>query len=86
MPCIALFFESEQKKEYQTIEPISKRPLLPNICVPDERDLRFASTGSNFNPRNTPCIFVVKIFAFLDLEQISGDFEIEHFETGSEVN
>ena len=27
-------------------EPISKRPLLPNICVPDERDLRFASTGS----------------------------------------
>jgi len=26
---------------------------------------------------------VVKIFAFLDLEQISGDFEIEHFETGS---
>jgi len=29
------------------------------------------------------CIPVVKIFAFLDLEQISGDFEIEHFETGS---
>jgi hypothetical protein len=26
---------------------------------------------------------VVKIFAFLDLEQISGDFEIEHFGTGS---
>jgi len=26
---------------------------------------------------------VVKIFAFLDLEQISGDFEIEHFETAS---
>jgi len=26
---------------------------------------------------------VVKIFAFLDLEQISADFEIEHFETGS---
>ncbi len=29
-------------------EPISKRPLLYDICVPDERDLRFASTGSNF--------------------------------------
>jgi len=26
---------------------------------------------------------VVKIFAFLDLEQISADFEIEHFETAS---
>jgi len=29
---------------------------LPDFCVPDERDLRFASTGSNFNPRNTTCI------------------------------
>jgi hypothetical protein len=27
-----------------------------NLCVPDERDLRFASTGSNFNPRNTQCM------------------------------
>ena len=26
---------------------------------------------------------MVKIFAFLDLEQISEDFEIEHFETAS---
>jgi len=26
---------------------------------------------------------VVKIFAFLDLEQISADFEIERLETGS---
>jgi hypothetical protein len=26
---------------YHQIEPISKHPLLPNICVPDERDLRF---------------------------------------------
>ena len=23
--------------------------ILPNLCVPDERDLRFASTGSNCN-------------------------------------
>jgi len=61
-------------------EAVSKRPLLSDICVPDERDL---ATGSNFNPRNTTCIPVVKIFAFLDLEQISGDFEIEHFETAS---
>jgi len=29
---------------------------------------------------------VVKIFAFLDLEQISADFEIERFETGSIVD
>jgi len=42
-----------------------------------------SASGSNFNPRNTTCIPVVKIFAFLDLEQISVDFEIEHFETGS---
>jgi len=42
--------------ENLTVEPISKRPLLPNICVPAGRDL---STGSNFNPRNTQCITVV---------------------------
>ncbi len=54
-------------------ETFAKRPLLPNFCVPDERDL---STGSNFNPQNTQCmdacpdfIGVVKIFAFLELEQ-----------------
>jgi hypothetical protein len=28
-----------------------------------------SASGSNFNPRNTTCIPVVKIFAFLDLEQ-----------------
>jgi len=42
-----------------------------------------SATGSNFNPRNTAYIPVVKIFTFLDLEQISADFEIEHFETVS---
>jgi hypothetical protein len=47
-------------------ETFAKRPLLPNFCVPDERDL---STGSNLNPQNTQCIPVVKIFAFLELEQ-----------------
>jgi hypothetical protein len=50
-------------------ETFAKRPFLLNFCVPDERDLRFASTGSNFNPRNTPCIPVVKIIAFLELKQ-----------------
>jgi hypothetical protein len=28
-----------------------------------------SASGSNFNPRNTQCIPLVKIFAFLDLEQ-----------------
>jgi hypothetical protein len=42
------------------IETFAKRPLLHNSCVPAERDL---STGSNFNPQNTQCIPVVKIFA-----------------------
>jgi hypothetical protein len=50
---------------------------MPDFCVPDERDLRFASTGSNFNPRNIQYIHpkgiyyaapVVEIFAFLELE------------------
>ena len=30
--------------------------IFPNLYVPDERDLRFASTGSNYNPRNTQCM------------------------------
>jgi len=37
-------------------EAFGKRPLLPNSGVPDRRDLRFASTDSNFNPQNTQCI------------------------------
>ena len=38
---------------------------------------------SNFSPRNITYIPAVKIFVFLELEQISGDFEIEHFSKGS---
>ncbi|OEU62268.1 MAG: hypothetical protein BBJ57_10230 [Desulfobacterales bacterium PC51MH44] len=72
---------------YFIIEPVSKRPLSKSalICPISASPMSgiFASTGSNFNPRNTLCIPVVKIFAFLDFEQISADFEIEHFETGS---
>jgi len=34
---------------------------------------------SDFNPRNIQYIPVVKILTRLDLEQISADFEIEHF-------
>ncbi len=54
------------KKDYETF---AKRHFLPDFCVPDERDLRFASTGSNFNPRNIQYIPVFEIFAFLELEQ-----------------
>jgi hypothetical protein len=39
------------------------RPLKNALFCPI-----FAS-GSNFNPQNTECIPVVKIFAFLELEQ-----------------
>jgi len=42
-----------------------------------------SASGSNFNPRNTLCIPPVKIFAFLDIEQISADFGPKRFETGS---
>jgi len=44
----------------QFSEPISKRPLLPPAIG--------GTADSNFNPRNTQRIPVVKIFAFLDLE------------------
>ncbi len=39
-----LFLNSYCVKHYCE-ETFAKRPLLPNFCVPDERDL---STGSNF--------------------------------------
>ena len=44
---------------------------------------QISAAGSNFNPRNATCIPVVEVFTFLDFEQISEDFEIEHFETTS---
>ncbi len=57
------------------LETFTKRPLSPNFCVPDERDL---STGSNFNPQNTLCMDACPDFigvvnppeadAFLELE------------------
>ncbi len=37
------------------------------------------ASGSNFNPRNILYIPVVEIFAFLELKQISADFENYHF-------
>jgi len=47
-----------------TPEPISKRPISKSALI-----CPISASGSNFNPRNTTCIPVVKIFAFLDIEQ-----------------
>jgi hypothetical protein len=38
--------------------PLQNAPFCP-----------ISASGSNFNPQNTQCIPVVKIFAFLELEQ-----------------
>ena len=65
-------------------------PWRDNEPFADKRRLRngtfcpISASGSNFNPRNTPCIPVVEIFAFLELEQISADFENYHFSKVSE--
>jgi hypothetical protein len=42
-------------------ETFEKHPLLPNSGVPDNRDLRQASTGSNFNPPPTFGGLILKI-------------------------
>jgi len=52
----------------EPMRPLKNTPFCP-ISV----------SGSNYNPRNTTCIPAVIIFAFLEFEQISGDFEVEHF-------
>jgi hypothetical protein len=46
---------------HQTI--YSLRPLKNTPFCP------ISASGSNFNPQNTQCIHVVKIFAFLELKQ-----------------
>ena len=59
--------------------------LLLRDTFADKRRLRngtfytISASGSNFNPRNIKYILVVEIFAFLELEQISSDFENYHF-------
>ncbi len=40
------------------MRPLKNAPFCP-----------ISASGLNFNPRNTQCIPVVKIFAFFDLEQ-----------------
>jgi hypothetical protein len=45
------------------VTPFHLRPLQNTPFSP------IYASGSNFNPQNTPCIPVVKIIAFLELEQ-----------------
>jgi hypothetical protein len=40
------------------MRPLQNTPFCP-----------ISTSGSNFNPRNTQCIPMVKIFPFLELEQ-----------------
>jgi len=49
------------------------RPLKKSTFCP------ISASDSNFNPRNILYIPVVEIFAFLELEQISADFENYYF-------
>ena len=66
--------------------PLSKNPsvryallqVLRRQIVRPLKNILFCPTfasGSDFNPQNTKCIPVVKIFAFLDLEQNSTFFK-----------
>jgi len=50
------------------VRPLQNAPFCP-----------ISASGSDFNPQNIQYIPAVKIIAFLDLEQINADFEIEHF-------
>ena len=54
----------------RTMRPLQNAPFYP-----------ISASGSSRlgGTRNIQYIPVVKIFAFLDLDQISADFEIEHF-------
>jgi hypothetical protein len=47
-----------QSQRIIALRPLKNAPFCP-----------ISLSGSNFNPQNTQCIPVVKIFAFLELEQ-----------------
>ncbi|MBW1845993.1 MAG: hypothetical protein JRJ27_02385 [Deltaproteobacteria bacterium] len=59
----------------------SKGEAIVNYCEPLVRPLQnptfcsISASSSNFNPRNTLCIPVVKIITFLELEQKSAFFK-----------
>ena len=55
------------------------RPLQNGTFRSLRLSAQISASGSNFNPRNIQYIPAVKIFAFLELEQISADFENYHF-------
>jgi hypothetical protein len=47
----------EYEQGFKVVRPLQN----PSFCP-------ISSSGSNFNPRNTQCMSVVNIFAFLELE------------------
>jgi len=69
---------------YSQIDKLLSSSQSQNVPSKSALICPISAPGENFNPRNTTCIYpkgiyyaapVVKIFAFLDLEQISADFE-----------
>ena len=50
--------ETEELSVVKETRPLQNAPFCP-----------IQASDSNFNPQNTQCIPVVKIFAFLELEQ-----------------
>jgi hypothetical protein len=58
--------------DYHDVQHVNilSRPLKNALFCP------ISASGSNFDPRNTKCIPVVKILAFLDLEQNRAFFKI----------
>jgi hypothetical protein len=81
-PCLALnraglyFFVSTDREKVDTGEqllPVASRshhfyPLYARR-LQNAPFCPISASGSNFNPQNTQCIPVVKIFTFLELEQ-----------------
>ena len=64
---------SRYSLSWQALPQQGVRPLKNALFWP------ISASDSNCNPRNIHYIPVVEIFVFLDLDQISADFETEHF-------
>ena len=62
---IAIKPDTEELSEVKETRPLQNAPFCP-----------ISASDSNFNPQNTQCIPVVKIFAFLGLEQSWTFYEV----------
>jgi len=58
-----LFLSSQAKIESISFDYKLKKTLAKHTLCP------ITASGSNFKPRNTQCIPMFKVFAFLELEQ-----------------